>query len=517
VALFGWIRKDNGLRRYKKAYIETAKKSGKSEFMAAIENFMLVFDNEDGAQVYTCATKRPQADHVFKPASIMMRRLRNESKKIKSIIRVMTNEIQNKASNGFIKTLTADAATEDGMDVHCGVADEYHAHKTDAILANMESGTVGRLQALIIIITTAGFNPYGPCGMYRKIIVKILKGVVEQETTFAIIYTLDEGDDWEDVKTWYKANPAMPLFPNIDNLMHQYKDAKIKGGQSIVNFKTKSLNIWVDSAKQWIDSKKWAACGGDWQISDHRYRKCYIGVDLSSRRDLTAISLLFVHTDEERIVYDEIQDAMKVALDKKDKRKYNKLKNTLPPLFWSYTQLYCPEEKIVETEWSDGVDYRKWTEEGYITATPGNIIDYAYLEQDLIHICDTYDVQLIGYDPWNADKIIPSLIDRDMPCEPFRQGYKSMSPACLRMEMMIYGKMISHDKNPVIAWNISNCVTTSDPAGNIKIDKSKCSDKVDGAVAMAVAIGSYIEHSKEVAAETSIPLLEDEKPLYDDY
>ena len=208
---------------------------------------------------------------------------------------------------------------------------------------------------------------------------------------------------------------------------------------------------------------------------------------------------------------------MKVALDKKDKRKYNKLKSTLPPLFWSYTQLYCPEEKIVETEWSDGVDYRKWAEEGYITATPGNIIDYAYLEQDLIHICDTYDVQLIGYDPWNADKIIPSLIDRDMPCEPFRQGYKSMSPACLRMEMMIYGKMISHDNNPVIAWNISNCVTTSDPAGNIKIDKSKCSDKVDGAVAMAVAIGSYIEHSKEVAAETSIPLLEDEKPLYDDY
>lgn len=159
--IFGWVRKDDGLRRFKKVYIETAKKSGKSEFMAALQVYMAFYDREEGAQVYTAATKRPQADHVFRPAKIMMRKLSEESPKVNSICRVMRNEIQNKSTNSFIKTLTSDSATEDGMNVHCGVADEYHAHTSDAILANMESGAVSREQALIMIITTAGFNKNG--------------------------------------------------------------------------------------------------------------------------------------------------------------------------------------------------------------------------------------------------------------------------------------------------------------------------------------------------------------------
>ena len=526
--IFGWVRKDDGLRRFKKVYIETAKKSGKSEFMAALQVYMAFYDREEGAQVYTAATKRPQADHVFRPAKIMMRKLSEESPKVNSICRVMRNEIQNKSTNSFIKTLTSDSATEDGMNVHCGVADEYHAHTSDAILANMESGAVSREQALIMIITTAGFNKNGPCYEYRKNVVEpLLDGAFELESLFAIIFTVDEEDaekfdkleiqdiTKDNLKEWEKANPNIGITPKWQPLIQQAIEAKKKGGQAIVNFKTKSLNIWVDSAKQWIASKDWNSCGADFNIEDFKGRRCYGGLDLSKVEDLTAFSLLFIPTDDEFLEYYSAIDRNKPRLDNEEitREEYDVL---IPNLkFHTHTFYYCPESKINGTDWTDGVDYQKWVDEGYIKATSGNVIDYEYIQRDIEKCAEMYDIQYIEYDRYLSHLLVPNLIDKGINLDPFGQGFASMSQPCKDLFTMVKAGSIIHNNNPITEWHIRNAITSTDPAGNIKIDKQKGSNKVDGVVAMVMAIGGYTKDINEYKPDTAIALLDGEIPVYD--
>ena len=527
-SLFGWVRKDNGFRRFQKAYIEMAKKGGKSEFMAALEVYMGFFDGEAGAQIYTAATKRSQADHVFRPAKQMLSNLMKESPKLKSIARVMRNEIINSASNSFIKTLTSDSATEDGMNVAFGVADEYHAMKTDEILANMESGAVSRDQPLIAIITTAGFNKNGPCYEYRNnVVAPVLEGTFELDSLFGIIFTIDEDDvdhfdsmDIEDIKKenvlyWKKANPNIGNTPKWGPLITQAKECKKKGGSAIVDFKTKSLNIWVDAAVQWISSKDWGECGKGFDLEDMKGRKCYGGLDLSKVEDLSAFNLLFIPTKEEFAAHYRAKDINRPRLDSGEisQEDYDILVPRLK--FYTHTEYYCPESKVNGVDFVDGVDYRKWSDEGHIKVTSGNVIDYDYIKADIIKAAELYDIQFIEYDRFLSNLIVPQLLDEGIPMSPFGQGFISMSQPSKDLYTMVRNNDIIHNNNPIDKWHISNAITVTDAAGNIKVDKQRGSNKVDGVVSMIMAIGGYNKDKEEFIPSAGVALLDGETPIYD--
>ena len=526
--IFGWVRKDNGFRRFKKVYIETAKKSGKSEFAAAIEIFMSFFDGEAGAQTFTAATTRMQADYVFKPVKIMLSSLVKESKKLKSITRIMRNEVINTSSNSYIKTLTAESNKNDGFNIHAGIVDEYHAHKDDSQIANMESGTVSRDQALIMIITTAGFNKNGPCYQYRNnIVAPVLEGSFELDSLFAIIFTIDDEDvehfdslDIEDVteenlQYFKKANPNIGNSPKWGPLIQQAKEAKKKGGNAIVEFKTKSLNIWVDASTQWISSKDWNECGKDFSLEDMKGRRCYGGLDLSKVEDLSAFSLLFIPTKEEFAEYYSAYNKYRPKLNAEEitQEDYDRLVPRLK--FYTHTEYYGPESKVDGNDFVDGVDYRKWSDEGHIKVTSGNVIDYDYIKADIIKAAELYDIQFIEYDRFLSNLIVPQLLDEGIPMSPFGQGFISMSQPSKDLYTMVRNGDLIHNNNPVTKWHVSNAITVTDAAGNIKIDKQKGSNKVDGVVSMIMAIGGYSKDKEDFVPVTSIAMLDGEEPIYD--
>ena len=526
--MFGWVSKKTGLRRFKKVYIETAKKSGKSEFAAAIEIFMCYFDGESGAQIFTAATTRMQADYVFKPVKIMLTSLVNESKKLKSITRIMRNEVINTSSNSYIKTLTAESNKNDGFNIHCGIVDEFHAHTTSAMIANMESGTVSRDQALIMIITTAGFNKNGPCYEYRNnIVAPVLEGTLELDSLFAIIFTIDDEDiehfnslDVEDIteenlQYFKKANPNIGNSPKWGPLIQQAKEAKKSGGNAIVEFLTKSLNIWVDASVQWIASKDWSACGSGFDLNDMKGRKCYGGLDLSKVEDLSAFSLLFIPTKDEFAAHYRAKDVNRPRLDAGEisQADYDILVPRLK--FYTHTQYYCPDSKVNGNDFVDGVDYRKWAEEGHIKVTSGNVIDYDYIKSDIIKAAELYDIQFIEYDRFLSNLIVPQLLDEGIPMSPFGQGFLSMSQPSKDLYTMVRNNDIIHNNNPIDKWHVSNAITITDAAGNIKIDKQKGSNKVDGVVSMIMAIGGYSKDKEEFVPIAGVAMLDGEEPIYD--
>ena len=462
--LFGWVNKDTGYRRFTKAYVEMARKGGKSELAAAIEIIGAFFDGEHAAQVYTVANTRDQAGYVYNAAREMCRMLSNDSSKFKAKCRIMQYKITEIATSGFITRLTADAGTNDGANPHVAVIDEYHSAKDNSMLKVVETGMGGRTQPLLLIITTAGFNKNGPCFEFRKVLTDVLEGKVQNENLFGIIWTLDEGDDYNDESVWIKANPNLGNTPRIEQMRALYQSAITEGATALVEFKTKNLNQWVDAARVWIRDENWMEC----QNIVYKDGPCFVGIDLSSRNDITAITYYFPETNS------------------------------------FYNDYYVPEEKTKQGRRVDGVDYNAWISEGHIIATPGNVIDYDYIIRDLFESCKNYDVQLIGYDPYNADLIIPKFEAEGIPCGQVRQGFLTLSPPTKRLETMVLGKEISHKGDPVTRWMIGNVELEMDAAGNIKPSKSKSQNKIDGVASLVTAMAAYM--STEISKKPEISM-----------
>jgi phage terminase large subunit-like protein len=285
---------------------------------------------------------------------------------------------------------------------------------------------------------------------------------VKNDGLFAIIWTIDEGDDWESEEAWIKANPNYGNTPKAEQFRQGYQNAITEGGNALVEFKTKNLNIWVDSASVWVSDNDWMNVVTEMDINKLVGARCIIGVDLSSRVDITAITYLF------------------------------------PDLKWFYIDYYCPEDKINGNKRVDGVDYRDWQASGYINVTEGNVIDYDFILRDVLNNAELYRVELLSYDPYNADLIIPKFVEQGINCIGFRQGYLSMNSACKRLETDILSGKLTHSGDPVTRWMMGNVEISTDPAGNIKMDKGKSSNKIDGPVSLATAIGGYlhIENNK---------------------
>jgi phage terminase large subunit-like protein len=473
--VFGWKRKSDNLRRFREAYCEVSRKNGKSEFSAGIALLMAFFDGEFGAEAYFVATKKDQAKIGFTAAQVMARLLAKDSPKFSRRVEVREHIIFSPDDKSKIEALSSDVDGLDGGSPSLAVIDEFHQHKTDGVKGAMDTGMGAREQPLSFVITTAGFNKEYPCYKLRKSCIQILKQIVVNETTFAIIFTLDELDDAHDKTKWVKANPNLGNTPSWEYMMAQYDRGATRGSTDWVHFLTKNLNIWTDSAATWIKDEDWQAAGTDFDPAELKGRVCFGGLDLASTRDLCALTLLFPPVDEGE--------------------------TTCKCLFF----FWCPEDNARERTQNDGVNYLNWAKEGFIDLTPGNVTDYGYLKQRIVaELLQEYQIHSIAYDRYNASQLVIDInAEVDGPArgetfmQPFGQGFVSMSAPTKELETMILETKLDHGGNPVMRWMCANVTIRTDPAGNIKIDKSKSSEKVDGMVSLVMALGQYMTYKHQ--------------------
>lgn len=476
--IFGWEKLD-GTRRFNYAYIELPKKNGKTTFAAVSSNYLLFFDGEQEAEIYHAATVEKQAHICFDKAKSMI----EKSPELAKRARCLTNNVSVATTGSKMEPLGRDSESMEGINPSGAVVDEYHVFswKNNIVFENIQSATVNRKQPLVMIITTAGRDKDLPCFEYHNLCIDILKGIKVQDDTFAVIYTIDEDDDWKDPDVWKKANPNWAISVLPERFETEFKGA-VNSRTKEVSFKTKNLNMWVDAPDVWIPDENYMASSklmvSDYGILDKL--PCYGGMDLASHLDLNSLSLFF---PGEKV-------------------------NRVRVWFW------IPEAKVREFE--DNVDYRRWAEEGYIIVTPGSIIDIDQMTDDVVGILKFYKVVGLGYDPWHAHHgVVQNLLKGGIPVErldPYSQSLKNMSAPTKEFEKMVMSGCLEHFHNPVLRWNVKNTVIRMDQNENIAPDKRKSAGRIDGLVATVVAIGEYLTlttgvESKEIYKEHTLRIL----------
>lgn len=464
---YGWKFKGSNRRRYNKVYIKVARKNGKTEFLAGIGLYGHYFDNSDkDVEVYWFATKKAQAQIGFERQKEMTRLLMSDSPAFAAMAGLSKHRVYSTSDLSFTAYLGKDSKTEDGSMPFYGICDEYHAHPNDDMVGVMESGMVSRQNPMLWIITTAGFNPLCPAARLEKNLKKGLEGVAKNDQVLGIIFDLDEGDDYEDPKNWGKANPGLGVSVSLDNLLDAHKNAKSEGVTKLNNFLTKNLNKWLKQSKTWISDTDFMRGSSPLDTEILKGRVCFGGLDLASTSDLCALVLLFPPCDE----FD-----------------------TFVTLCW----FWCPEDNAIRRARTDAVPYMEWHAEQYLDLTEGNVMDDRYIFHKILQLASRYDIHSIGYDPYAAAILAKDLSEEGLQMEPFRQGFLSMSEPTKTTEKMLMRGEINHLGNPVLRWMASNVAIKTDPAGNIKMDKSKSADKIDGMVSLVMSIGQYMTHKDE--------------------
>jgi phage terminase large subunit-like protein len=460
--LFGWMRL-NGTRRYRRVYFEVARKNGKSEEAAIVSLYLTIFDKEEGAEVYCAATTMGQARLVHDAAMVMARKMKNDSPKLDALINLTgggrtSGNISILETNSKCEPLPANDDKLDGLNPHGGIIDEYHAHKTSDLLEVIQTGMGSREQPMLFIITTAGFEKQFPCySEERKLAIEVLKGVKKDDSLFTVIYTLDEGDDWKDEKVWVKSNPNIGITPTFEYMHEQCDQAINKGVSKEVQFKTKNLNVWTDSSMAWISDEKWMKCG--YKLPDLTGRECYGGLDLASVSDMNAFVLLFPPIEEGEPTW-------------------------ILPFFW------IPKNTIDRK--NEIGNYKQWERDGFIREAGEDVINQGIIIRDIIEIAQKYTIKSFAFDRFLAyNGIIQELLANDLEGFEFGQGYRSMSQPTKELEGLILGGNIGHGENPVLRWQAGNIEISIDPADNIKMDKGKSREKIDGMVASVMALGCY--------------------------
>lgn len=466
--LFGW-KKADGNRRFRNAYIEVARKNGKSTLGAGLGLYLLLADGEPGAEVYSAATKREQARIIHSEAT----RMAKSSPAIRKEVEIVRDSIYIVNTASKYEPLSSDYNSMDGLNLHGGIIDELHAHKTREVYDVLDTATGARRQALIASITTSGFNRQTVCWDHHEYSEKILSKIIQDDSWFCIIYTLDikegkdgqiEGDDWEDESVWIKSNPNLGVSKKWADMRQKAKRAG-EMPSALNAFLRKELDIWTQAETKWIPREHWDQCGEAVDPDGLRGRTCYAAMDLSSTSDITAYLLVFPPaTDDDR---------------------YQVLR-----------RFFIPEEAMHKRSHEDRVPYDVWVRQGYIHATPGNVIDYDFILEKIFTDAETYDIKELAYDPWNATMMQTKLMERfgDEFLVQFRQGYKSLSAPTKELERLILQHMIAHGNDPVLNWMADNLVVREDPAGNIKPDKEKSTEKIDGMVALIMALDRCTRH-----------------------
>lgn len=465
--LFGTV-KANGYRQFTTAYIEIPKKCGKSELAAAVALYLTCADGEQSAEVYGCANDRQQASIVFDVAAQMVRMCPPLLKRCKVLD--ATKTIKYLPTNSAYKVLSSEAYSKHGFNVSGMVYDELHAAPDRRLFDVMTKGSGdARTQPLYFLITTAGNDIHSVCYEQHQKAADIIAGRKSDYTFYPVIYGADMSDDWTDPKVWKKANPSLGVTVTIDKIKEQCESAKQNPAEENL-FRQLRLDQWVKQAVRWMPMEKWDACKGEIDTDALTGRTCYIGLDLSRTTDLTAAVEVFTPADDED-------------------------RYTVIPHFW------IPAEAIERRSLKDHVPYDLWQRQGYVDATDGAVVDYQQVRQWLNEQATQYDVREIDYDPWNANTLAQELLEDGANMVEMRQGYVTMSGPTKELMNLVLQKRILHDGHPTLRWCLDNASVRTDPAGNIKLDKERSTERIDGAVALvmglgrALLMGSEPEHS----------------------
>ena len=450
-AVFGWLRSATGTRRFRRAYIEVPRGNGKTTLSVGPALYMLAADKEGGAEVYSAARTRDQAKVAFSMAQLMCRKLPDIKKFLG--VDVFAHRVVQQNSASFFEALSADADSLDGKNIHFGLIDELHAHRSRDVYDALETGAGKRNQSLLWAITTAGSDKTGICYEQRSYVLNLLRGTAVDESYFGIVYTIDEGDAWDDPASWKKANPNYGVSVEPEHLEAMAR----KAGQSPASraaFLTKHLDVWITADQALYDSRIWERCGDPTlQIEDFTGDECILAIDLASKTDIAATMKLFERDG----------------------------------IYYVFPRFYLPEAAIEEGR---NASYRGWQIAGHLIETPGDIIDFDLIKDHVIEDSARHQVAEIDYDPWQATHLALQLQAQGASVVEYRQTVATMSEPTKELDALMRAGKIRHDGNPVLAWMIGNVVGHYDAKENVYPRKERPEHKIDGAIALIMALGA---------------------------
>lgn len=456
-SIFGWVHKSTGRRRFRKARLYIPRKDGKSMTAAGIGLYMFTADGEPGAEVYSGATSEKQAWEVFGPA----RQMAMKSQDLLDQFGVDVNAKSMVRLQDMAKFEPLIGNPGDGASPHCSITDEYHEHLTDSQLATMETGMGAREQPLSLVISTAGDNLAGPCRDDWLECQRVLDGVTEDERLFVLIYTVDKDDDWTSEAALRKANPNYDISVSGEFLLAQQRDA-INNPRKQGHFKTKHLNLWVQARDAYINMQRWQECRRPGlALQQFHGQRCFVGLDLASKVDLAAMELLF-------------------PLDGGRYARFGKY--------------YLPEATV---ELKENAHYRLWRDQGLLTVTPGNIIDFAQIEEDLLVVCSDFEVADVAYDPHQATMLVTRLETQGVPVIEMRPTVLNFSEPMKEVEALVRDRKLEHDGDAVMEYAMSNVVAKVDAKDNVYPRKERPENKIDPFVALCMAMARAMQEREE--------------------
>ena len=447
--IIGLKRTETGLRKYTYADIYVPRKNGKTFLAAVFAAYFLLKDGEAGPEVYTAAVDQAQARLCYDASAELIRR---------SIFAEDTKPYQwgmkSPKNAGVFKPLSKDTKNKDGLNIYAAICDERHAWPSTEIYDVIKTGMGARSQPMLLSISTAGVDTSNPYFSDIEVYKDILLGLKEKDNHFLLLFCPDEGDAWDDPVTWAKVNPNLGVSLSVSYMQNECNEARLRGGTYMVAFQTKNLNMWVDAPEVWISDEDVEANNADFDLDQLKGSECYVGLDLASKSDISAVCLFFPRYRVTRFLF------------------------------------VVPEAKVTEME--DRVDYRQWRDQGWLTVTPGKVLDEDWFVDFLLNELSHYTIRSIAYDPWAMWNIVPKLRKYESKLMAYQQSIRYMSVPTKWVETEVLAHRLNLLHNPIIRWMFRNVVVYIDPNSNIKLDKARSRNKIDGVVALVDAVGGWL-------------------------
>lgn len=468
-SLFGWYAGEQ--RRFRVGYVEIAKGNGKTPLAAGIALYMLVADGEAGAEVYSAATSRDQAQICFNDGKEFVR----ACPPLLNRLSVGHSNIAYLQKSSYFRPVSAEGRGLDGKRPHCVIVDELHEHPTSAVVDKMRAGTKGRTRSLIFEITNSGYDQLTVCWEHHDYSVKVLQSVLQNDAWFAFIASLDKDDDpFDDETCWPKANPNLGVSVTSEYLREQVREARdIPSKRSLVL----RLNfcLWTEASENWVDLTHWDQCSAPVDEASLHGRECYGGLDLASVSDFTACGYLFPPTADEP---------------------------------WEFLlRLWLPEAAVKKLRDKQRLPIDEWIRRGFVSVTPGNVTDYAYIRKAIADDRAHFNLRELAVDRWNSTQLVNELQEDGVTVVEFGQGFQSMSTPCKEVERLYMSHRLAHGGHPVLRWMATNVVATKDPAGNVKFDRAKSTNKIDGMVSLAMAMGRAVVAQPKIINDGDLVLV----------
>ncbi|HYI31406.1 MAG TPA: terminase TerL endonuclease subunit [Bradyrhizobium sp.] len=457
--LFGWKRRADNRRRYRRVIVWVPRKNGKTELAAAVSLIALLATGVMAGQVYAIAADKDQARIVFDKAARMV----GWSKELTDVVEPLKNALFVPSLQAKFEPMSGTPGGKHGRSASGLIGDEVHEWRDDRLYTFMHQSSAAREEPIEFLISTAGTQEGYGWELWQEC-QKILDGTIEDPETLVVIYAADPDDDWTDPQIWAKANPNLGVSVRLDYLETECRRAQ-ESPRLENDFKRYHLNLWTEQDVRWLSMELWRKCSerpGDvdyWRELPALMegRTCYAGIDLSSTMDITADVLWFPPVEEGE-------------------------RWTVIPRFW------IPDATVERRSRVDRVPYNIWVDKGMVSATPGRVVDYDYLREQVYADAERYQLRMIGFDKWNATQIMLELEQDGLPVKRLNQGFYTLSPPSKELERLMTGDMIEHGNHPVLTWMARNAGYEQDAAGNIKPSRAKSKEKIDGIAALVNAI-----------------------------